>query len=122
MSPSQRHRGFTFVELIAAIALLAITIVPATQYFANSMKLRRDLERDRAMVLLATQLVEAQMCTAYGSFTTAYVVNTFASQGLPDVAYKIRRSDSAYYDGIPDLLMTIRVRVWTDAALAGPCE
>ena len=54
------------------------------------------------------------MCTAYGSFTTAYVVNTFASQGLPDVAYKIRRSDSAYYDGIPDLLMTIRVRVWTD--------
>lgn len=114
MSLSRRHSGFTFVELIAAIALLAITIVPATQYFANSMKLRRELERDRAMVVLATQLAEAQMGAVYGSFTTADIVDTFASQGLSDVAYRISRSDSASYGGIPDTLMAIRVRVWTD--------
>ena len=47
MSVQRNRRSFTFVELIAAIAILAITIVPATQYLAGSMTLRRRLERRR---------------------------------------------------------------------------
>lgn len=114
MISSQKGRGFTFVELVAAIAVMAITIVPAMQYFTESMTLRRELERERVMVLLATQLVESQMAVVNSSFTTTQYVDTFASQGQPDIAYEITRSDLPAEGGIPNLLMAISVRVWSD--------
>ncbi len=114
MNIGRHSRGFTFVELIAAIFVLAITLVPATQFLADSMTLRRDLERDRNMVLLAIQTIEEQMSVINGGWTTAQQTGTFASQGLPDLAYEIVRSDAAADGGISDLLMAIIVRVWSD--------
>ncbi|MCZ6765458.1 MAG: hypothetical protein O7D32_00865, partial [bacterium] len=48
------------------------------------------------------------------SFTTTQYVDTFASQGQPDIAYEITRSDLPAEGGIPNLLMAISVRVWSD--------
>lgn len=114
MNIGRNCRGFTFVELIAAIFVLAITIVPATQFMAKSMTLRRGLEQDRNMVLLAVQTIEEQMSVVNGGWTTAQQTGTFAAQGLPNLAYEIVRSDAAMDGGIPDLLMAIIVRVWSD--------
>lgn len=114
MNIGRNCRGFTFVELIAAIFVLAVTLVPATQFLAKSMTLRRELERDRNMVLLAIQTIEEQMSVINGGWTTAQQTGTFASQGLPNLAYEIVRSDAATDGGISDLLMAIIVRVWSD--------
>ncbi len=114
MNSGRPCRGFTFVELVAALFILAITLVPATQFLADSMTLRRDLERDRNMVLLAIQTIEEQMSVINGAWTTAQQTGTFASQGLPNLAYEIVRSDSATDGGISDLLMAIIVQVWSD--------
>ena len=114
MSLQPKRRGFTYVELIAAIAVLAIAIVPATQYLTESMTYRRYLERSRALGILATQTIENQMAVINGGFTTANVTGTFASQGFPEVAYKVVRTDAASEGGIPNLLMVIHVRVWSD--------
>lgn len=114
MTIQRQRRSFTFVELIAATVVLAICIVPATKYLADSMALRRELEIDRTLVLLAIQTVEQQMAVINGGFTAAQETGTFASQGLPEIAYKIVRTDAASAGGIPGLLMAIAVRVWHD--------
>ena len=114
MTILRRHRSFTFVEVIAATAVLAICIVPATKYLVDSMTLRRELERERALVILAIQTIEEQMAVINGGFTTAQVTGTFASQGLPEIAYEIVRTDESTDGGIPDLLMGIAVSVWYD--------
>jgi hypothetical protein len=102
------------VELIAAIVVLAICIVPATKYLADSMTLRRELETDRVLVMLAIQTIEQQMAVINGGFAAAQKSGTFATQGLPEIAYEIVRTDAASAGGIPDLLMAISVRVWHD--------
>ncbi len=109
-----RRRGFSFVELIAATAVLAIVIVPATELLADSMALRREMERNRTMVLLAIRTVEEQMSVINAGFTTAQQFGTFASLGLPEIAYQIIRDDQTSAGGIPDTLMAITVRVWSD--------
>ena len=114
MTIRRRQRGFTFVEVIAATAILAICIVPATKYLADSMTLRRHLETDRTLVLLAIQTIEEQMAVINAGFTIAQESGTFASQGLPEIAYEVVRSDASAGGGIPDLLMAISVRVWSD--------
>ena len=114
MTIRRRQRGFTFVELIAATAILAICIVPATKYLADSMTLRRQLETDRTLVLLAIQTIEEQMAVINGGFTTTDEKGTFASQGLPTLAYKVRRRDASKHGGIPGLLMAIEVEIWED--------
>ena len=114
MSVQRNRRSFTFVELIAAIAILAITLVPATQYLAGSMTLRRRLERNSVMVMLAIQTIEQQMAVINGGFTTAQETGTFAAQGQPEIAYERIRTDATAQGGIPDLLMVITVRVWSD--------
>ena len=111
----QKRRSFTFAELIAAIAIMAITIVPATKYLTDSMTLRRRLERNRVLVTLAVQAIEQQMAVLNGGFTTTHETGTFAAQGLPDIAYEIDRTDAAGQGGTPDLLMVIAVQVWSDA-------
>jgi prepilin-type N-terminal cleavage/methylation domain-containing protein len=108
------RRGFSFVELIAAISIMAITIVPATQYLAESMILRRRLERDGILVTLAIKTIEEQMAVINGGFTTAQTTGTFAAQGFPELGYEIVRTDAVAQGGIPDLLMAVMVRVWSD--------
>ena len=109
-----RRRGFSFVELIAATAVLAIVIVPATELLANSMVLRREMERNRTMVLLAIRTVEEQMSVINAGFTAGQQSGTFASLGLPKIAYQVTRTDQASAGGIPDTLMAITVKVWSD--------
>ena len=114
MIRGKRHRAFTFVELVGASVILAIAIVPATQYLTDSMALRRRLERDGYMVALAIQTIEQQMAVINGGFTTTQEVGTFASQGLPEIAYEVTRTDATIEGGTPDLVMVITVRVWAD--------
>jgi hypothetical protein len=110
----QKRRSFTFAELIAAIAVMAITIVPATKYLTDSMTLRRRLERDRILLTLAIRTIEQQMAVINGGFTTTHETGTFAADGFADIAYEIDRTDAAGQGGIPDLLMVIAVKVWSD--------
>lgn len=109
-----RINGFSYVELIAAIMILTITIVPATQYLTESMALRRRLERNGALIVLAIQTTEEQMAAINSGFTTSQTSGTFAAQGFPEFAYEYIRTDATSDGGVPDLLMAIIVRVWAD--------
>ena len=66
------------------------------------------------MVMLAIQTIEQQIALINGGFTTAKETGTFASQGHPEIAYERIRTDATAQGGIPDLLMVITVRVWSD--------
>ena len=109
-----RPLGFTFIELIGAITVLAIAIVPATKYLTESMTMRRRLEWDKILVRLAIQTIEEQMSVINAGFTTASQSGNFSAQGRPQVAYQVIRTDSASAGGVPGLLMAISVKVWFD--------
>lgn len=114
MIPNARRRAFTFVELVAAIFILGICIVPATQYLTASLTLRRGFERDRILTTLAIQTIETEMARVYGAFEIGTETGTFAASGFPDFAYQITRTDASAQGGIPGLLATISVQVWSD--------
>lgn len=114
MKTRLEHRSFTFVELIAAITVLAICIVPASKYMTDSMTVRRGLERDRILVTLAIQTIEEQMALMNADFISAQQTGSFAAQGLPDYAYEVVRTDAPAQGGLPEQLMAITVRVWSD--------
>lgn len=114
MSGIRHRRCFTYLELIAAIVILAITLVPASRFLTDSMTARRHLERDRILVILATQVIEEQMAAINDTFTTTDEEGTFVAQGLPEIAYRKRRRDASDQGGIPGLLMVIEVEVWED--------
>lgn len=114
MTRRRRHRSFSFIEVIASTTILAITIVPATQYLADSLTVRRRLERDRHMVVHAIAIIERQMAAINGGFTTANQSGSLAADGYPDLAFQIVRTDVAAAGGVPGLVMSISVKVWND--------
>jgi len=114
MSSQRKRRCFTFLEVLAATAVLAICLIPATQYMAKSMSLRRRLEQDKIMVMLAVQTIEHHMAAINWSFSNTQETGTFASQGQTDLAYEVVSTDSAIEGGIPGHLMAISVSVWFD--------
>lgn len=114
MKKTNHYSAFTFVELIAAVFILTIVIVPATQHLADSMTMRRELEMNRMMAMLAVQSIEQQMAVINANFVTVNESGNFSAQGFPDIAYQHIRTDSYASGGIPNLLMTITVKIWHD--------
>jgi len=114
MKRLSKRSGFTFVELVASMTILAIAIVPASKYLTDSMTLRRGLEWNDVMLSNAIMTIEQQMATVNGSFTTTQESGTLATRGFANLGYDIVRSDSAATGGITGLLMSIKVRVWLD--------
>ncbi len=114
MKRLRKHSGFTFVELVASMTILAIAIVPASKYLTDSMTLRRSLEWNDVMLSNAIMTIEQQMAAVNGAFTTTKESGTLASRGFANLSYDIIRSDSSATGGIPGLLMSIKVRVWLD--------
>lgn len=114
MKTNNHYSAFTFVELVAAIFILTIVIVPATKHLADSMTMRRELEVNRKMTILAVQAIEEQMTVVNNNFVFVNESGNFSLQGMPEFAYQHIRSDTYASGGIPDLLMTITVKIWHD--------
>jgi hypothetical protein len=109
------RRGLSLLEVVAASALLAATLVPALRILRDALSLSRSNETRSLLTTLCVSTMEQHLPLSADSWTTSTVSGNFSADGYSAVKFQVVRSDSSGSGGIPDKLMAITVTVWEDA-------
>lgn len=107
-------RAFSLLEMLMAAALVTGTVVPALAVIRDAMGESREMHARKLLSNFAVLLIEEQCAYAAMHWTNATDSDTLAAQGYSDLAYDLRRTDSATYGGIVGRLMHIEVTVFDD--------
>jgi prepilin-type N-terminal cleavage/methylation domain-containing protein len=111
----RRNRGYTMLELVAAIAITGAVLVTTLTLTREGMELCRKADLADVMTLLATSRMEQESARAAVDFLTLDESGTFAAEGYPLVRWHAVHSDQSADGGITDRLMAISLTVWDDA-------
>lgn len=115
-----KTRGFTFVEVLASVLILAGTIVPFIKYAADSLAMSLEIERRVKSALLAESEMEKIKNTLRKSFDTDFTAwppslgdNYLASRTATDLSPTLKVIEvSVGYDANGDgTLGTDEIRV-----------
>lgn len=109
-----RSAGFSLLEMVAAAALLAGTLVPAIAAMREGMRVSREATRRNLLATYAVQVMEQQGAQAMRDWTNATTTGDFAVDGYANLRYTTTRSDSAGAGGIVGRLMNIEATVYDD--------
>lgn len=104
----------TLLELIAATALLSITLVPALRLLRDSFEQGERIETIAAMTTLCVSKLEEHLNLAGAAWAAGTTAGDFSAEGRADLRYVAVRSDDAAAGGITDRLMAVTVTVWQD--------
>lgn len=92
-----KKKGFTFIEVIASVLLLAVIIVPFIQYAADNLTMSLEIERRVTSNLLAEVEMEKIKNVLRKSFETDFTAwssslgnNYFASRTSTDVSSTLK--------------------------------
>ena len=102
------------LEMIAAAALLAGTLVPALAAMREGMRVSREATRRNLLATYAVQVMEEQGAQAMRDWTNATTTGNFAVDGYPNLRYTTTRSDAVADGGIVNQLMNIEATVYDD--------
>lgn len=61
MTDRRRQRGFTLLEVMVAVSIMAVGIVAALELFGGSLNLAGEAERQSKATILANQLVDEML-------------------------------------------------------------
>ncbi len=106
--------GFSLLELIAATALVASTIVPALSLMRDAMAQSRAMNRRNLLAIYAVQKLEEQSAFAMQYWTNVTDEDNFAAYGHPEIGFNLSRSDAVSDGGIVGRLARIQVVVFDD--------
>jgi len=108
------QKGFTLIEMMMAIIILGIAIVPLMEMISRASITSSTNEQETRIVFLAQQKLEQVKSLALTNFTDDYTQAATAFPS-PDLAYKytIYYYTSGGDDG--NLIKSIRVRAWYDS-------
>lgn len=108
-------RGYSLVEVVAAIALMAATLVPAVEFVRYGME--RSIEDDcrQLLALYAVSEIESKLGVVATSWTEGTTSGDFSADGNADIRFTTTCSDEVADGGIVDELMDIRSTVYYDA-------
>jgi hypothetical protein len=109
------RRGHTLLELVAAAAILAITVVPALRMVGTGLENGVRIENQGLVTMLAGGKLEEQLCVAGAAWTNVTLTGSFASEGYSYLRFRVVRSDAPADGGIVNRLMAITATVWHDA-------
>ena len=109
------RNAFTLLELIAAAALVAGTLVPATAIMRRAMELSRDATQRNLLGIYAVRVLETQSAQAMRNWTNATVTGDFSAEGYSSIRYTATRSDDPANGGIIGRLMHIQATIYDDA-------
>ncbi len=108
------RRGFSLLELVAAAALIAGTLVPALAVIRDAMAESRSLHRRGLLANYAVSILEERAAIAAIDWTNATVTGDFASDGHPNLRYIATASDLSANGGLVGQLMHVGVTVYDD--------
>jgi type II secretory pathway pseudopilin PulG len=110
-----RRRGYSLVEVVAAIALMAATLVPAVKFVNYGMKRSLEDDRRQLLALYAASQVEERLGAVAANWSEGISSGDYATDGHPDIRFTTTCSDETASGGIVDSLMDIRSTVYYDS-------
>jgi hypothetical protein len=105
----------SLLELVAALSILAITLVPALRLMRDGMTWSRDNETRSVLTTFCVSKLEEYLNLSAATWTMTAANGNFSAEGYPLMKFQVTRSDSAGAGGISGQLMAITVTTWNDA-------
>ena len=106
--------GYSLVEVVAAIALMAATLVPAVEFVRYGMERSLEDDRRQLLALYAASQVEERLGVVAASWAEGTQAGDYAMEGHPNIRYTTTCSDDVANGGIVGALMDIRSTVYYD--------
>lgn len=108
------RRGFSLLEMIAATALVAGTLVPALAVMREAMSLSRETHTRSLLSNFAVMKLEENSAIAMRNWTNVDDDGDLSAYGYSNLSFTVQRSDDPADGGITGLLMAITVNVFED--------
>jgi len=106
---NRSRRGTSYVELVVALLILSICLVPAARALPGLLAGQRDLEVRYQLSLIAQEKLEAAALALQSHFAESDQHGDLASQGHPEWRYSVRVEVQRDGDRA-----TIRSQAWAD--------
>ncbi len=113
--PRSARRAYSLVEVVAATALMAGTLVPAMQLVRLGIQKSAETDRHQLLSLYAASQVEQRLASTAMTWASASYSGDYAADGHPDIRYDTVCTDDPLSGGLTDQLMDIRTTVYDDA-------
>ena len=103
---SRTNKGFTFLELLAAILIMSVALVPILSWVPVSLQTKRKAENKMIAIFLAQSKLEELRLAVLNNFSADYdAANVAFTSPYQDFRYTI--TDNANTN-----LKTVSIRVW----------
>lgn len=113
--PRRGCAGYSLIEVVAAIALMSATLVPAMQLVRRGMEVGEETDRRSLLAAYGVSQLEQQEAAVATSWSTGTLSSDYAADGHPDIRFDTVTSDDPLSGGVIDVLMDLRTTVYYDA-------
>ncbi|QDT68587.1 hypothetical protein MalM25_15100 [Planctomycetes bacterium MalM25] len=113
--PRPPRRAYSLVEVVAATALMAATLVPAMQLVRLGVQKSSETDRQQLLSLYAASQIEQRLASIAMTWASATYTGDFAADGHPNIRFETACSDDPLAGGLTDQLMDVRTTVYDDA-------
>ncbi len=113
--PSTTPSGFSLLELVAATALMGVTLVSALELMRDGMDLSTETDQRQLLASYGASQLEQRMAMIADSWTTGSFSGDYAADGWANIRYSTICSDSPSDGGITNFLMDLRTTIYYDA-------
>ncbi len=98
-------RGFTFLEVLAALIILSVALIPIISWVPLSLQTKRSAEHKTTAIFLAQSKTEELRYRIIANFTPNYTNSSAFPSPYQDFRYNVT-------DNLDANLKTISVKVW----------
>lgn len=106
--------GYSLLELVAASALVAATLVPALELVRDGIDLSGETINRQLLATYAVSELELRLAQVAADWALGSFSGSMASDGRPSLRYETSCSDSVIDGGIADQLMVITTTTYFD--------
>lgn len=112
---ARRRTAYSLIEVIAAIALMSATLVPAVSLVRDAMDTSIECDERQLLALYAVSQVEQRVAMISYNWSTGSASDDYAADGHANIRFNTVADDQPASGGVAGLLMDIRSTVYLDA-------
>ncbi|MCA9159889.1 MAG: prepilin-type N-terminal cleavage/methylation domain-containing protein [Planctomycetales bacterium] len=116
MTQTRTHHGFSLLEVIAALMVLGLFLAPTAELMRSVVQ-RNEIFRQRGELVPLVEGKQNELCQwvrdNFNEIETG--IDSFESQGHPELLFESYCREDPSVGGVPGLLMAVRSLGWHDA-------